>query len=364
MLLLANGRQGAAVDAAKAGASSRTPRRDVERSDGSKAAAKLAVQAANDSLAEYQRMRFWIVWPDADFPRTPTGKPRLGVIAADARKILSGAQRDSESSGGPTGNLETLIGRFAAPHGESSPLENELNLSSLDRVELMSALEERYQVELSETAFAEAKTVGDVEHLLRRPGPSSRRPDYVYPRWTQRAPVRWLRLAVYYLLVWPATQILGHPRIVGRENLRGVRGPVLIVSNHITRRADIGLILAALPRRFRHRLATAMGGETLLQMRRPPRDWFWRSAGRINWAIGWLPLCSTFFRCRSIRAFAKVSVRRRIRRSRLQRAGFPRGRSERFRHGRDGRSSRAASACLPRICACRSYRCVSTACGK
>ena len=136
----------------------------------------------------------------------------------------------------------------------------------------MSALEERYQVELSETAFAEAKTVGDVERLLREP--SARRSEYVYPRWTQRTPVRWLRLAVYYLLVWPATQILGHPKIVGRENLRGVRGPVLIVSNHITRRADIGLILAALPRRFRHRLATAMGGETLRQMRRPPRDWF------------------------------------------------------------------------------------------
>ena len=136
----------------------------------------------------------------------------------------------------------------------------------------MSALEERYQVELSEAAFAEAKTVGDVERLLREP--SARRSEYVYPRWTQREPVRWFRLAAYYALVWPATQILGHPKIVGRENLRGVRGPVLVVSNHITRRADIGLILAALPLRFRHRLATAMGGETLRQMRRPPRDWF------------------------------------------------------------------------------------------
>jgi len=133
-------------------------------------------------------------------------------------------------------------------------------------------------VELSETKFAEAKTVGDVERLLRAPahdgGQAARRSDYAYPRWTQRAPVRWFRLAVYYALVWPATQILGHPKIVGRDNLRGLRGPVLVVSNHITRRADIGLILAALPPRFRHRLATAMGGETLRQMRRPPLEWF------------------------------------------------------------------------------------------
>jgi long-chain acyl-CoA synthetase len=139
-------------------------------------------------------------------------------------------------------------------------------------VELLSALEEKFHVELNETAFANAKTVADVERVLQQP--AARRSEYVYPRWTQREPIRWLRLAVYYALVWPATQILGHPRIVGRENLRGLRGPLLIVSNHITRRADIGLILAALPSRYRHRLATAMGGESLQNMRRPPRDWF------------------------------------------------------------------------------------------
>src|SRR4029077_3858615 len=124
----------------------------------------------------------------------------------------------------------------------------------------------------NETSFADARTAAGIERLLQEP--AARRSEYNYPRWTQREPVRWLRLAVYYALAWPATQILAHPRIVGRENLRGVSGPVLFISNHITRRADIGLVLAALPLRFRHRLATAMGGETLQNMRRPPRDWF------------------------------------------------------------------------------------------
>jgi long-chain acyl-CoA synthetase len=127
-------------------------------------------------------------------------------------------------------------------------------------------------VELNETAFSSAKTVADVERLLQQP--AARHTDYLYPRWTQREPVRWLRLALYYSLVWPATQLLGHPKIIGREHLRNLRGPVLVISNHITRRADIGLILAALPRRYRHRLAIAMGGETLREMRKPPQEWF------------------------------------------------------------------------------------------
>jgi len=260
-------------------------------------AARTAIEGANASLAEYQRMHAWIVWPDFDFPRTSTGKPRLSVIAARAAQILDGGQVAAPESVGahfsPAFSPRSALVQLMAGFGNSqaggarngSHLERELNLSSLDRVELLSALEERFHVELNETAFAEAKTVADVERVLQQP--AARRTEYTYPRWTQREPIRWLRLAVYYALVWPATQILGHPRIVGRENLRGLRGPVLIVSNHITRRADIGLILAALPPRFCHRLATAMGGETLQNMRLPPREWLF--AMRWAYQIGyWL----------------------------------------------------------------------------
>jgi long-chain acyl-CoA synthetase len=219
------------------------------------------------------------------------------VIAARAAQILDGRQdhvpegvgADFSPASSSGSALDHLLERFNNSTGggsrADSQLEQELNLSSLDRVELLSALEERFHVELNETAFAEAKTVADVERVLLQP--AARRSEYIYPRWTQREPIRWLRLAVYYALVWPATQILGHPRIVGREKLRGLPGPVLIVSNHITRRADIGLILAALPPRYRHRLATAMGGETLQNMRRPPRDWFF--ARRWAYQLGyWL----------------------------------------------------------------------------
>jgi long-chain acyl-CoA synthetase len=266
-----------------------------------KEAARAVVAAANASLAEYQRMLQWILWPEPDFPRTPTGKPRLSIIAACALELLrerpSGATANvaARTPSEPplnvaAGALDDLIAKFASASGDSNHLERELNLTSLDRVELMSALEQRFQVELNESSFANARTAADIHQLLQEP--SVRRSEYIYPRWTQRAPVRWLRLAVYYALVWPATQILAHPRIVGREHLRVVCGPVLVISNHITRRADIGLILAALPLRFRHRLATAMGGETLLNMRRPPQDWFF--ARRWAYQLGYCLVTGLF----------------------------------------------------------------------
>ena len=268
--------------------------------DPSAAAARSAIENANRSLAEYQRMRHWLIWPDPDFPRTPTGKPKLAEIDARATALASAPQNDapanvaapdfrgrllSESSTAVSDLLEKL-----AKDNPPQTLDRDLNLTSLDRVELMSALEQQYQLELNETAFAEAKTISDVQNLLRQP--SAGRTEYVYARWTQREPIRWLRLAVYYALVWPATQVLGHPKVLGRENSKILRGPVLVISNHVTRRADIGLILAALPPRFRHRLAIAMGGESLQRMRRPPREWFF--ARRWAYQLGYTLVVALF----------------------------------------------------------------------
>ncbi|MHB8527532.1 MAG: 1-acyl-sn-glycerol-3-phosphate acyltransferase, partial [Candidatus Acidiferrales bacterium] len=163
-------------------------------------------------------------------------------------------------------------------------LERDLQLSSLDRVELMSALEEKYQVDLGETRFAEAKTVGELERLVREP--SARPQTHRFPRWAQRWPVTWIRLGIYYLLVWPATWLLAKPVIRGRENLRGIRGPVLVVANHVTY-VDIGCVLAALPAFFRHRLATAMEAERLYGMLHPPAEmnFFMRIVNRMDYFL-------------------------------------------------------------------------------
>jgi long-chain acyl-CoA synthetase len=164
-------------------------------------------------------------------------------------------------------------------------LESELGLSSLERVELLGALEDRYQVDLSETKFARAATVGDLEKLLQ--GERGERREFHYPRWTLSWPVRWVGLVAHYMLVRPAVFLLGWPRVMGRENLRGVRGPVLVISNHIDD-VDVGFIQTVLPARIRHRLATATGGEALEALRSPgaDRSWTGRIYDRVQWGLG------------------------------------------------------------------------------
>lgn len=227
------------------------------------------VGRANESLAEYQQIRNWLVWPDEDFPRTSTQKPQTKIIREYIQSRFKGIPY--EKAGGET--LMDLIAHIAGRKAENvtpkSSLAKDLNLSSIERVELLSALEDRYQLDLNESQFTSASTVEDLEMMLRQP--ADQRTNFQYPRWTQRPFFSVLRILVYYMVSYPATLLMAFPRVRGRENLREMHGPLLFISNHITQ-VDIGFILAALPPRYRHRLAVAMLGELLQSMRQPPAE--------------------------------------------------------------------------------------------
>jgi long-chain acyl-CoA synthetase len=243
------------------------------------------VEHANETLAEYQRMRNWFVWPEDDFPRTSTQKPRTNAVLQIVQARL-GATPASQTGASSLAELIARVkGQSAGAIGQASDLETDLNLSSLDRVELLGTLEDRYQVDLSETGFAAVKTVGDLERMLHGKLPS--RVPYHYPAWVQRWPTTWVRLIAHYSLLRPAVFLLGWPRITGRENLNGLPGPVLVVCNHIDD-VDVGFVQTALPARFRHRLATATGGEALEALRTPPpgRRLLGRLYDRVKWTLG------------------------------------------------------------------------------
>ena len=244
------------------------------------------VRRANRSLAEHQRMYSWMEWPEQDFPRTNTQKPRRNVIAEAVRSKLGEGTRPREGEGTPLGELIARVAGRAVPGLRAdSALDSDLGLSSLDRVELLSALEDRYQVDLSETQFSAVRTVGDLEKMLRGDVATVR--GYHYPAWTLTWPVRWVRLAAHYLLMRPAIFLLGWPRIEGRKNLERLKGPLLVVSNHLGD-VDPGFILTALPARFRHRLVTATGGEALEALRspRPERGLLGGAYDRMKWLLG------------------------------------------------------------------------------
>jgi long-chain acyl-CoA synthetase len=244
------------------------------------------VARANESLAEFQRMRMWVQWPQEDFPRTSTQKPRRNVIAEfAAQQVLQGGERNVAKDNPVAEMIERVTGRNLAAINAEAKLDSDLGLSSLDRVELISALEDRYQVDLSETSFSAARTVGDVEKMLR--GEVKQHVEYHYPGWVLGWPVTWVRWLAEHLLTMPAVMLLGWPRIEGRENLRGWNGPLLVVCNHVSD-IDVGFVQIALPGRLRNRIATATGGEALEALHSPAagRSFLGKIYDRTRWVLG------------------------------------------------------------------------------
>jgi long-chain acyl-CoA synthetase len=252
--------------------------------------AEATVNRVNELLAPHQQIRRWFVWPGEDFPRTATQKVRKQVVGEVVRAELAGAPKISGSAASLVGRSNDLLKIIArinkdvpATLDQSAKLGTDLRLDSLGRVELLSALEDRYQIEIDEAAFTDATTLAEVEKIIRE-GRHEEATQYPYPKWQQRWPLSWLRITLLYLIVLPVTRILGWPRISGREYLRNLRGPLVFVCNHVTM-MDHALVLLALSGRFRTRMAIAMDGEVLRDWLHPPAGTglFTRVLGLLNY---------------------------------------------------------------------------------
>jgi long-chain acyl-CoA synthetase len=81
-----------------------------------------------------------------------------------------------------------------------------------------------------------------------------------FPVWNRTRLARTLRRILLPGFLLPLTRVFAWLHIEGRENLASVQGPVIFASNHQSY-LDVPVILAALPRNFRYRAATAMRKE-------------------------------------------------------------------------------------------------------
>src|SRR5262249_40397548 len=124
------------------------------------------VRAANSQLEEHQKIRRALVWPDGELPRTE-GTRKL-KRAAIREWVTNGATRSApvRTAGDP---LADLVAKYAGRADlAASTTIDELGLSSIERVDLMVALEDKFQTRIDESAFAEARDIGQLRALVTR----------------------------------------------------------------------------------------------------------------------------------------------------------------------------------------------------
>jgi len=195
------------------------------------------VAQANRRLEPHQRIRTWSKWPDDDFPRTPsTMKIRRGEVA---RRVARG-------------NAPA-----AAQHRGTRELPADLtSLSSLERVDLLAELEQRYGVELDEESFANLTTTTELQAWIDQ----SRQGPAITARglsiWAVSPPIALLRRVLQVTLVLPLFRHYLPLTVLGVENLAHLKSPVIFAANHVSH-LDTPAVLAALPPAWQRRLAPA-----------------------------------------------------------------------------------------------------------
>jgi long-chain acyl-CoA synthetase len=299
------------------------------RGAGEQAAA--AIERANDRLAEFQRIRRWVLWPEPDLPRTSTGKVRRKAVAEWLARIQAAAATTHNGSAGDAGegafgaSSDWLLALIAQISGEAHPgvgdelrLTEDLHLDSLGRVQLAAAIEERLGMTAGNGVLEEAQTLGELRKLVagdateetgwspalsaeergmdgargkpERPGalsPEKKRVDgspestvmpeaaeqgrarYIYPEWPWWKPIEWVRTGFIEAVMRPLVWLLANPRVVAG-------GPVaeelaadapLLIVANHVTAFDGPLIQYALPGAIRRRMAVAMSGEMLEEYR-------------------------------------------------------------------------------------------------
>ena len=204
---------------------------------------------ANRKLEAFQRVQSFSLWTGHSLPRTSTGKLKRIAIA-------SGVAAPPVPERAPQLFAQQIV-TAGAIRPETANVN--LDLSSLDRLELMMELEQATGMEIDDAEFARANTVGEIQQLVRGTTASAKRnyPRWEWPLWL---PVRWFRSLIWYGLVFPLMPLRIKMKISGKENLKGLQSPLLFVANHQSL-IDPPVILRALPYRLRHSLATAMGAD-------------------------------------------------------------------------------------------------------
>ena len=292
-----------------------------------------AVRQANSQLEVHQRIQSWSLWPEEDFPRTAsTLKVRRAEVAQRvAREQGSRPAAQPARGSGLQRMLAEITGRDAATLTDDQRLDEDLGLSSLERVELMAMIENQRSMDLDEERFAAAATVGELRQWLReggeesasrtgggaeraREGAPQREPGtagpavgtdlqpaplrdepkagaplfLTQPRWARALPFRLSRAALLDVVILPMVRELVRLRVEGIENLAGVSPPVIFVANH-TSHFDTAVIYCALARPWRRRLAPAMSQDffrPLFEPQRFPRELFWKATGQFLLACG------------------------------------------------------------------------------
>ena len=221
--------------------------------DGSGTAPEEIIARANKGLDTLQQITGFTVWNEPEFPKTTTLKIKKFAVKEEVEKGPeggdAGVSRDSLLN-----LLARVTGVAAGQIREESLLVTDLGLTSIDRVELVSFLEQEYRLDIEDSRIGPQTRVSDLRAMIAKREKLMRHDHFRF--WTNSRFISVVRKAWDAIIHDPLLRSFATIEVRGLEKLEELDGPVFFVANHLSY-LDQPSVMCALPREIRYKSATA-----------------------------------------------------------------------------------------------------------
>ncbi|MBI3037217.1 AMP-binding protein [Candidatus Woesearchaeota archaeon] len=220
-----------------------------------KANLRQIIEKSNKLLNPAQQIMSYSVWHASDFPRTTTLKIKKHLVleAVLNRKKPRGAALQQ-----PQSRLHELLSRIEgiskAAIKPEAKLGIDLKLTSVNRVELVSMIEQEFNLDVNEEEITGETTVSQLESLIEKREKIVKR--RIFRAWLLWPPVRAIRIAYNLAITDNFMRIFCWRKITGAENLKGLKEPAIFIANHVGY-FDAPNVLMSLPLPIRSKMAVA-----------------------------------------------------------------------------------------------------------
>lgn len=213
------------------------------------------IEKSNARLNPAQQIMSFSLWRAPDFPRTTTLKIKKHLVL---EAVLNRKKPQGEALQQPQSRLHGLLSRIEgiskAAIKPEAKLGIDLKLTSVNRVELVSIVEQEFNLDVNEEDITGETKVSELESMIEKREKVEKR--RIFRTWLLWLPVRAAR-TVYNLLVTDnLIRIFCWRKVTGAENLKGLNEPAIFISNHVGY-FDAPNVLMSLPLRIRGKIAIA-----------------------------------------------------------------------------------------------------------
>ncbi len=221
--------------------------------DGSGKAPEEIIKQANGKLDALHQIVAYTLWNEPEFPKTTTLKIKKFAVKEEIKKGLEGGG-GAVSQDRLFNLIAKVTGADAAKIKEESQLVSDLGLTSIDRVELVSLLEQEYRLDIEDSQIGPQTRVSDLRQIIAKREKLVKHDHFRF--WTNSRFFRRVRMVWDVLVHAPLFRSFVTLEVRGIERLANLPGPVFFVANHLSY-LDHLAVMFALPRELRYRTATA-----------------------------------------------------------------------------------------------------------